>query len=417
MGHQHAAQALVNGVHALPDVSSQFAATQATYRFFNNPRISLPDLAEPLVKLARAEAPSVCDAYALVAHDWSHLAYPAHTEKKERVILSSNRIPEGYELSTALLIDDRKGCPVAPVAMSLRAADGTHCSRARQVRPSESPLDELLPTMDYLNKLNLGKPLVHIVDAEADSVGHYRQWDQHKHLFLVRADDRLVKHEGVEQRCSTLLDSLRGAGKLNQCREVRYHGRPVWQGCGEVPITLTRPAQRNRPNRGDRQRIPGPPLNLRLVFAEIRDAQGKLLAKWYLLTNVPADVDAPTICLWYYWRWSIESYFKLLKSGGMNLEQWQQTSPAAIARRLLVASMACALVWRLSRCEHPQAEPVRKLLTRLSGRQMKRGCTSTIPALLAGMWTFLAMLSLLETHTVEELKQYGQDLQQILHPP
>jgi len=27
---------------------------------------------------------------------------------------------------------------------------------------------------------------------------------------------------------------------------------------------------------------------------------------WYLLSNVPVDVDADTIALWYYWRWSIE---------------------------------------------------------------------------------------------------------------
>lgn len=87
----------------------------------------------------------------------------------------------------------------------------------------------------------------------------------------------------------------------------------------------------------------------------------------------------------------------------MNLENWQQESAGAIARRLLVASMACIVVWRLARSRHPQAEPARRLLVRLSGRQMKHGQTFTRPSLLAGLWILLAMLEVLKTHSLEEL--------------
>ena len=55
-----------------------------------------------------------------------------------------------------------------------------------------------------------------------------------------------------------------------------------------------------------RRRIAGSPLNLRLIISEVRVARGRVLAVWYLLTNVPAEVDAATIALWYYWRWRIE---------------------------------------------------------------------------------------------------------------
>jgi hypothetical protein len=37
-----------------------------------------------------------------------------------------------------------------------------------------------------------------------------------------------------------------------------------------------------------------------------------VLERWYLLTNVPEEVDATTLALWYYWRWRIETFFKLL---------------------------------------------------------------------------------------------------------
>ena len=39
---------------------------------------------------------------------------------------------------------------------------------------------------------NLDKSLLHVIDREADSVGHYRQWDDDGFKFLVRADDRKV---------------------------------------------------------------------------------------------------------------------------------------------------------------------------------------------------------------------------------
>ena len=98
----------------------------------------------------------------------------------------------------------------------------------------------------------------------------------------------------------------------------------------------------------------------------------------------------------------------MLKSAGMNVEQWQQESAAAIARRLLVASMACVTIWQLARNQHPQAAPARKLLVCLSGRQMKHGCDFTLPALLAGMWTLLAIIPVLETHGVEKIRELAR---------
>jgi hypothetical protein len=59
----------------------------------------------------------------------------------------------------------------------------------------------------------------------------------------------------------------------------------------------------------------------------------KELSRWYLLSNVPYEVSSETLALWYYWRWNIESYFKLLKSGGQQLEHWQQESGLAVLKR------------------------------------------------------------------------------------
>lgn len=417
--HANVVQRAAAGLHAPPDVASSAAAAQAAARFLNNEAVTLRGLVVPLIESARRDVPADCDRRVLVVHDWSELHYRKQHAKRDRLDLSSPCGPEGYELQTALLLSDRDGAPLAPAAMSLRAADGVHCSRSRDVRPPLSPLDELDPTMTYVERLKLGKPVVHIVDAEADSVAHYRAWSARAgRRYLVRADDRYVEHDGVEKKASQLLAAARAAGELAFSRDVEYHGRAAQQFVVERTIKLTRAGQRNRPKSGDRQRIAGAPLELRLVIAEVRDLAGQPLAVWYLLTNVEAEVDAATIALWYYHRWSVESFFKLLKSAGLEVERWQQESAAATARRLLIAAMACVVVWRLDRSAHPQADEARKLLVRLSGRQMKYGVKHTKPALLAGLWTLLAMLRTIELYEPADLKALAEIiLQPNAQPP
>jgi hypothetical protein len=103
--------------------------------------------------------------------------------------------------------------------------------------------------------------------------------------------------------------------------------------------------------------------------------------------------------------WQIESFYKLLKSAGQQVERWEQASAEAIAKRLAVASLACLAVWQLMGDESPAAEQVRGLLVRLSGRQMKRGVGATAPALLAGLEKLLAVLDVLADYPPDELRR------------
>ena len=103
--------------------------------------------------------------------------------------------------------------------------------------------------------------------------------------------------------------------------------------------TLFKERQKNT-----RSRAPG---EARLVVSRILSELGEIEAEWLLLSNVK-DIDASTIALWGDWRWKIETFFKLMKSAGHQLEAWQQESALAIAKRLLVASMACVTVWAIA---------------------------------------------------------------------
>jgi hypothetical protein len=104
----------------------------------------------------------------------------------------------------------------------------------------------------------------------------------------------------------------------------------------------------------------------------------------------------------------IETFHKLMKSAGLQMEEWQQRSARAISKRLLVASMTCVVVWQLERLTTPAAETLKEFLMRLSGRQTKRSRPITTTGLLAGLHVLITMLAVLEQHTPEELREFAK---------
>src|SRR5262249_29046845 len=153
-------------------------------------------------------------------------------------------------------------------------------------RPVRSALDELAPVMDFVCGLPLGKRPVFIIDAEADSVDHYRQWDKRGFLFLVRADgERYARQDGPDGQERRLLagaENLQQQHAFKQVRQVEYEGRQVGQYVAEVGVVLDRPAYQDRIISGQRRQrhIRGKSLPLRLVITELRDEHGQVLERW-----------------------------------------------------------------------------------------------------------------------------------------
>ncbi|MGV7963853.1 transposase [Photorhabdus tasmaniensis] len=188
--------------------------------------------------------------------------------------------------------------------------------------------------------------------------------------------------------------------------QVDYKGKKAHLAVSETEVIITRAAKLKRIDTHTGKRVkadPGKPLDVRLVVVRLSDDAGNDLAGWTLLTNVGHDIRGDEIAHWYYWRWNIESFFKLIKGAGQDIESWLQRSAEAVLRRLLIASMACVLVWRLQRSESEENARARQWVCRLSGRQQKRGRLESAPALLAGLSVLLNTLMLLSEYTLEEL--------------
>jgi Transposase DDE domain len=402
------AHKLAAGVASLPSSASAWASTQAAWRFFNNERVKLSALIEPLRQEGRERSNASSAPFELLVHDWCKLTY-RHPDRKRDLGQLTHGTDVGYELTTALLVSADDGSPLAPMEMHLKTGEGVLSTRTPAPR-DVGHLEQILPTMKASRRWGLMKPILHVIDREADSVDHYRRWDKAGHKFLVRGDDRRVKWQGKSRLLSEIGTQLRQDGAFRNVGHARHHGHRAQLWVAETEVVLHRPAKKNV--KGKKYERAGRPLTLRLVAVQLRDEQGQMiLAEWLLLTNMPAELaSAELLARCYYWRWKIEGFFKLLKSHGLELEQWLQETGLAIARRLLVAAMACVVVWKLEADDSPKAIELKNVLIRLSGRQMKRSRPHTAPALLAGLWVLLSMVSMLEHYPLLELKRLAAQI-------
>ena len=114
--HLRSTPELAAGVASLPSTSEAFAATQATWRYLSNKRVSLPALVEPLREVGRSRARELKSRFALLVHDWSKLSF---IYGKLDLTQLTHKTDIGYELTTALLVSADDGSPLAPMEMHL----------------------------------------------------------------------------------------------------------------------------------------------------------------------------------------------------------------------------------------------------------------------------------------------------------
>ena len=272
------------GSASLPSRVSSFAETMGAYRFFNNDRIDFVELMEPLRQLARQKLAGVSAPVVLLIHDLCKLSYPGHASTKDQAQLAqaNNR---GYELTTVLAVSGRDVAPLAPVEVHFKTGDGVLSTRD-PAPPDIHQMEQVLPTMNVSGAWNLGCPALHVIDREADSVGHYRAWHAGGHHFLVRGHDhRVVTWEGKPIARNTVGLELQKRGPFQHCGEALYRGRAAQLWVAETEVVLAQPARtmvtvgQGKKAKKKQREIPGPPLTLRLFVAQVRNETGQTLAK------------------------------------------------------------------------------------------------------------------------------------------
>jgi len=405
---------------SLKESNMDMASIQAAWRFYNNERVDIHELFETLKAENREIAKNIQSPFILVAHDWSWLDYKNHNAKEDLIVRDKkgNSKQIGWDLQASLLVDPNEGRLLAPMAINLKTSKEIYSSYSKELNVNLTHLQELSKRCAYIDSEIETKEVVHIIDREADSVLFMRELQKCDALFLIRVKKN-AKVYWNEKECEIKQKEL--AKELSYGKEVarvKYHKKEAKLFVNECDITITRDYTTMSVDESGKRKlikIPGEALKARFVVSRVVDFQGKLLSTWMLVTNVEKErADSATLATWYYYRWSIESYFKLLKTAGFNLERWQQEKPVALFRRLIVVAYAVVLVFKLANSDDENAQEIRRFLVKLSGRLMEYGVEYTLPALLSGLWIFLRMMDLLQILSVDELYALKEEAQKIM---
>lgn len=79
----------------------------------------------------------------------------------------------GYDLGSALVVDGDDGRAPGAMELRLRTGAGLLSTRTGETSPPAGHVDELAEVMTEARRWRLAKSLVHVIDRETDSVGHY----------------------------------------------------------------------------------------------------------------------------------------------------------------------------------------------------------------------------------------------------
>jgi len=401
-----------------------WAESQAAWRFYNNENVDISSLNDPIIEEVVKEINKREGSFVLVPYDWSHIDYKNHSKKQELVSKKKkgNSKQIGYDFQSSLALDE-KGNPLGALAQNLKSDLKVYSTYSNNIDINLTHLEELIERTRWVRaNLDIDKEIVDMIDREGDSVALMREYHNNNWFYLIRAKRNAKVHlpkENRDVKQGELADELPN-GKFVKSIKYRVKNNKrekVNIYVNEIAVEIRRDATKSVLQEDGTRKVistPGKTIKSRLVVERLVDMSGNIVAQWILLTNVPKDVDSKTIGIWYYHRWKIESYFKLLKTAGFNLENWQQETPQALFKRLLVVSYACLFVWKIQNSKDKNAPAIRKFLVQLSGRLIEKGKDYTAPALLAGLWVFMKIMNLLKIYDVEKLFEFKEQIGDIM---
>ena len=321
---------LVEKIAAAPDKSFPTllsdAELEAAYRFFGNDAVTPNAILAPHIDATLGRIADL--PVALAIHDTTTLSFRADGQRVGlgRVRTSGQAFFAHFTLAVNA---DGSRCPLGVLDMSTYIRADESKSKSKRTSKTKNERDRWGEQVTRVEALAVARrALVHVLDREGDDYGlfalmlenHYRFVGRLMHNRLLDAD----ASEGAEKLEQALAQvqalvtrevelSSRSVG-LRSPTQKRIHPprdrRLAKLAIGATRITLRRPTTQPR----DRPAT----LALHVVRVwELETPEGEAPVEWVLVTSEPVDTEAQLLQIvdWYRARWTIEEFFKALKTG------------------------------------------------------------------------------------------------------
>ena len=376
-------------------VASAWAQVMGEFRFYSNRHVDIPTLYDACRAQIRERLGVGGRCFLL--HDHSVVDYSGHNSKEDRIPVGDGR-GRGYDLYTAFILD-ANGVPLGPLMQELHTSKGVVGSESTSPKQFVGMIEQMEDSIDLSAKHLPASEIVDVADRGFDDVLLLRTMTRRSRRYVIRAQKmrRHVLWGGRKMAMQDVVDRV----VLQRTGTVDHRGETFERWVGETTVTMDGRSWRGR-HRGAKPQK-GEPIDVRVVVAELRRADGSRETQWALLTNLEDDADS--VARIYVWRWKIERYF-YLKKVGFQLETWTQIDGERIARRLALTSLAAMIIYELQghQSEPETAEAIRVIATMGGWLGRKRDPIGPI-VLMRGMFLILSILEILETYDAAQLKQ------------
>ena len=324
-----------------PQACGSAAATKAAYRFWDNPAVSPEAILWP-------HADETADRAAehrvlLVAQDTTEINLTTHGKATGLGYLGSTDC-RGLLLHSLLAISPH-GVPLGLLHQHIWRRPLEEMGKRRQRNSKPVDQKESRRWLDGLAAAEAALPehpqVVVVGDRESDLYDLFSMPRRPQTDLLVRVRDQRRR---VEHRAKYLRDALRESPPRAEITiEVpRADGRPRRQArltLRWARLTVCRPANHLGPP-------PEKPVRLWFLLAEEENPPpGQTPILWLLVTTLPITnvEDAVRLLQWYLFRWRIEEFHYVLKSG-CRIEQRQLATAERMQRAIATFSI---VAWRL----------------------------------------------------------------------
>lgn len=345
------------------------AELEGAYRFFGNPAVSPDGILSGHFQATRARC--LQESVTLVLHDSSKFAFrPDGKREGLGRLMTSGQV---FFAHAALAIrGDETRHPLGVAGLMTWTRGEVDDKRTENERDRWRELVDITAT--HLQ----GAALVHVMDREADDYGLFAHLLVGGRRFVIRSmhnrllvadsvnaprklDEVVARIERTVEREAPLSKRVDGNRSPVQKRiHPSRSSRIATLAVGATPVTLQRPTTQP----GSR------PASLSLHVVRVWEPDpplGEPAVEWTLLTSEPIETvdDLVRIVDWYRARWTIEEFFKALKTG-CAYEQRQLGDYESLVNALAVfAPIACRMLALRSEARRAPDAPASCVVTKV----------------------------------------------------
>ena len=342
----------------LPRIARDDAELEALYRFANNDAFEFGDLLQPHFAATADRASSYSTTLAI--HDITELSFPVGEEPRDGCGSLGQR--EGFRLAPALaLAGDGSNRPLGLLSAVTWVVDARR-TRKKGKKKRANTWGRTNATgwyglVESAETAAQGKTkLIHVADREAGAYEAFAWFARDSRAYVIRLMTNRLVEDLDSGAASELVDITKLAAKLESVIEV------------SAPLSRRKPkylVQTNPPRAARTTRLGFAATRVRLlrrralskedlpesveinlvVVKELSPPKGVEPVEWLLATSEPIETpeDVARVVEFYRARWTIEEFFKALKTG-CRIQERQFETRAALER---ILAIFLVIAWKI----------------------------------------------------------------------